>query len=165
MKAEEFNYNSLMAVIGATVQGEDGIRIPGELMPSGNPVVAKGATMQDLADYSKAEQWFEAVKETYERESDEKNQERSEVPVPTESGGRDDNPGPADAGGDSVVAEPHLQALEAELQARRARWETYLERCQVELDALASDVKNARRELAKLDAALAAMEAVDDSEV
>jgi len=70
---QSFNYSSLMAVLQATVEDDTGVYIPGEMMPSGKPIRATGVTRRDLMKREMTEQWFDAVRGTYEREIDEAN--------------------------------------------------------------------------------------------
>lgn len=160
MSASEFNYTSFMGVLNATVEDERGILIPGELMPSGNPVRAEGVKkiqlMQGEAARSMAEQWAESVRGQYEREKEEANHETSTADVPDLVIGGED-PAPAERGRSVASAPSSDQTIEEELQARLAKWEERLERAEFEMDSARADAKEAKAQVAKIEAALDAI--------
>lgn len=123
MDYTEFNYASLMAVISATVFDDTGAYIPGELMPSGNPVRALGATPAFLRDKELVTQWHAAVKDAYEREVSEKNQERIAEVVSSEYREREHTPAAVN-GADAPRHEENGIDIEAELARRQAYLES-----------------------------------------
>lgn len=160
MNPDEFNYNSFMGVLNATVEDERGILIPGELMPSGNPVRADGVQKIMLQAgenaRSMAEQWFESVRGTYEREKEERDHAVSTADVPDLAIGGED-PAPRERGPSVPAARSSDQTIEEELQARLAKWEERLERAEWEMDTARKDRDEARKQVAKCEAALDAI--------
>lgn len=150
---EDFNYNSIMEVLGHTVDTETGIEIPGEFMPSGNPVVASGIRKGQLVtgDSAKSllEQWFGAVRGAYERELDEKNHESSTADAQDlVIRGEDDNPR-VDRG--SARAETDApESFEEELRRR-------LKGASAEAEEAKGRLQIAERQIKAIEAALSAI--------
>lgn len=137
MNHTEFNYSSFMGVIGETREDKDGIYIPGELMPSGHPVRAKGVKkhmlMQGEDAKNMAMQWFESVKGAYEREEEERDREASKPDVPElVIGGADSDS--RDPGTSPSAEAPVVQTLEEELQARCERWQAVMDKAEADVD-------------------------------
>lgn len=153
----EFNYASLMGVIQATQFDDDGAFIPGQLMPSGNPVRALGVGRDMLSNKDMVQQWAAAVKGAYEREISERDKEREQENVPD-----------LRIVGEDIHAEqpvrnevrhaPPSETLEEELARREeaaAARESYLV---AELERATTRLLAARMETTSIRAALAAIE-------
>ena len=142
--------SNFMGVIQATKQNEKGLVFSGDHMPSGNPVVAPGATLAELmSDKSMAEQWYESIRGTYEREQAERDHARSigDTPDLVINGADGAAPEPARS---AVAAQVDSRTLEEELQARQEEWE-------VRVYELRPALAEAERELTNVEAALAAI--------
>lgn len=153
-KSGSFNYSSMMDVIRQTVQDDNGLRIPGELMPSGKPVTAAGATLDLLmSNRDIAEKWFESVKGQYEREKDEANQPRSQPPADVDAS-QGSAPTARIGNGVPNTEEGGQASLKETLQARSA----YIRLRSSELHALLADAeaeyRTLRDEQHAIDAAL-----------
>lgn len=162
MNYDEFNYASLMAVVRATMFDEDGAYIPGELMPSGNPVRASGVDRSFLTNKDMVAQWAAAVKGAYEREISEKNQEGSEEDVQDVRSGREDTPA-AEHGGHGQRHTPAASTVEEELEARKEAAGAALDRARRVLYQATDQVASADRELRIITAALAAIREASSS--
>lgn len=159
--SDEFNVDSFMGVIKATRQDQQGIFIPGELMPSGKPVRSDGVSVDNIMkDKGMAEGWFTAVRAQHAREKEERDHSSSVQDAPELVIG----------GGDTAAREPAPSApaasetyetLEEELQARSARWETLMERAAWERDRAQKDYDEAKAEWKRAQRALDAIREED----
>jgi hypothetical protein len=157
----KLDIDNFMGVIQATQQTEDGLVFPGEYMISGKPVTAPGATLAHLmSDRGIAEQWFQSIKDTYEREKDERDNPRSEETAPdlvirgadADAGDREGGGSPATVPPAAVEEElPEAATLEEILELRMDGWKR-------EIDRLRPELAVAEQEYAK---AVAAWEAIN----
>jgi hypothetical protein len=155
MTAEEFNYTSLMGVLKATEEVDGGIRVPGHLMPKGRPVISKGVKVADLMkDRGMAEGWYNAVRQDYERQEEERDRPAGEPDVPDlVIGGKD--PAPRQSRRDGSPTPETGEDFEVTLQKRRAYVRSRIPQLEQELRQLL-------KEEAGLDAYFSEME--NDSE-
>lgn len=149
--------DNFMGVIQATQQTEDGLRFPGEHMLSGKPVTAAGVTLAEvMSDRGMAEQWHAAIKETYEREKDERDNPRSNADTPDlvirgQDGDADDGQGgasPAPVHPAEAKAElPEATSLEEILAARFEKWDARVQELEPMLEEARTERSKARKAL------------------
>ena len=162
MARDKIDIKNFMGVIRATEQTEDGVRFPGALMPSGNPVVGPGASLAQLmSDKAMAETWHQSIVGQYESEKEEANHSSRTADTPDlVIGGEDGDAG--DGGRGSAPVEVHREEVETELAGSvEDELRIRLERVIVSHEKAEEKFRSLSVERTKLEAALQALEDLD----